>query len=52
VHNIGKGPKLEDRLFDFPITGHYRFPGSTGGTWSSTWLSAKSNHFLFSTDSL
>lgn len=25
VHNIGRGPKLEDRLFDFPITGHYRF---------------------------
>jgi uncharacterized protein len=25
IHNIGKGPKLEDRLFDFPITGHYRF---------------------------
>ena len=26
VHNIGRGPKLEDRLFDFPITGHYRYP--------------------------
>jgi len=25
VHNIGSGPKLEDRLFDFPITGHYRY---------------------------
>lgn len=25
VHNIGAGPKLEDRLFAFPITGHYRF---------------------------
>lgn len=25
VHNIGRGPKMEDRLFDFPITGHYRF---------------------------
>ncbi len=25
VHNIGRGPKLEDRLFEFPITGHYRF---------------------------
>ena len=25
VHNIGAGPKLEDRLFDFPLTGHYRF---------------------------
>jgi uncharacterized protein YijF (DUF1287 family) len=25
VHNIGRGPKLEDMLFDFPITGHYRY---------------------------
>ncbi|MBT4290741.1 MAG: DUF1287 domain-containing protein [Deltaproteobacteria bacterium] len=25
VHNIGIGPKLEDMLFDFKITGHYRF---------------------------
>jgi uncharacterized protein YijF (DUF1287 family) len=28
VHNIGQGPKIEDRLFEFPLTGHYRFaPG-------------------------
>jgi hypothetical protein len=26
VHNIGAGPKLEDMLFEYPITGHYRFP--------------------------
>ena len=25
VHNIGAGPKLEDMLFDFKITGHYRY---------------------------
>ncbi|MGF1593921.1 MAG: DUF1287 domain-containing protein [Kiloniellaceae bacterium] len=25
VHNIGAGPKLEDVLFDWPITGHYRW---------------------------
>lgn len=25
VHNIGRGPQLEDMLFRFPITGHYRF---------------------------
>jgi uncharacterized protein YijF (DUF1287 family) len=25
VHNIGSGPKLEDRLFEFPLTGHYRY---------------------------
>lgn len=28
VHNIGSGPELENMLFDFPITGHYRFAGS------------------------
>ena len=25
VHNIGQGPRHEDRLFEFPLTGHYRF---------------------------
>ncbi len=25
VHNIGRGPKLEDVLFAYPITGHYRY---------------------------
>lgn len=25
VHNIGSGPQLEDMLFDYKITGHYRF---------------------------
>lgn len=25
VHNIGQGPKLEDMLFDYKITGHYRY---------------------------
>ncbi len=25
VHNIGQGPQCEDRLFEFPLTGHYRF---------------------------
>ena len=25
VHNIGRGPKLEDKLFAYPITGHYRY---------------------------
>ena len=26
VHNIGQGPAVEDALFEFPITGHYRYP--------------------------
>jgi len=25
VHNIGAGPVLEDMLFSYPITGHYRY---------------------------
>jgi uncharacterized protein YijF (DUF1287 family) len=25
VHNIGSGPKLENMLFSYPITGHYRY---------------------------
>lgn len=29
VHNIGAGPKLEDVLFDWPMTGHYRVNDTT-----------------------
>lgn len=25
AHNIGRGPKLEDMLFAYPISGHFRF---------------------------
>jgi hypothetical protein len=25
VHNIGRGPEVEDLLFAYPITGHYRY---------------------------
>ena len=28
VHNIGRGPKREDVLFDWKITGHYRYDPS------------------------
>jgi hypothetical protein len=27
VHNIGRGPKMEDVLFDWKIIGHYRYYG-------------------------
>lgn len=27
VHNIGAGPRMEDGLLDYPITGHYRYDG-------------------------
>lgn len=30
VHNIGEGPKMEDVLFNWKITGHYRYFGPTG----------------------
>ena len=29
-HNIGEGPKMEDVLFDWKITGHYRYFGPKG----------------------
>ena len=32
VHNIGGGPQLEDMLFEYPITGHYRYYGGKVGT--------------------
>ncbi len=25
IHNIGRGPEVEDMLFRYPITGHYRY---------------------------
>ncbi len=28
VHNIGRGPKMEDMLTVYPITGHYRYEGT------------------------
>jgi uncharacterized protein YijF (DUF1287 family) len=28
LHNIASGPKIEDKLFYFPILGHYRFDGT------------------------
>ena len=27
VHNIGRGPEVEDMLFAFPVTGQYRYRG-------------------------
>lgn len=32
VHNIGDGPKLEDQLFAFKITGHYRYTDEDSST--------------------
>jgi uncharacterized protein len=29
LHNIGRGPQIEDALFDWKIIGHYRYYGST-----------------------
>lgn len=27
VHNIGRGPEVEDMLFDYPVTGRYHYRG-------------------------
>lgn len=32
IHNIGAGARLEDVLFAFDITGHYRFSGAASAT--------------------
>lgn len=29
VHNIGDGTQMEDILFEFPITGHFRYPAAS-----------------------
>lgn len=26
VHNIGQGPQINNILFEYPVTGHYRYP--------------------------
>ncbi len=31
VHNIGRGPQMEDVLFNWKIIGHYRYVGETPG---------------------
>jgi uncharacterized protein YijF (DUF1287 family) len=36
VHNIGAGPRLEDVLFAFEITGHYRYRGPAGAAGASS----------------
>lgn len=36
VHNIGQGPKMEDVLFNWKITGHYRYFGPKASTTGAT----------------
>ena len=33
LHNIGRGPQIEDVLFDWKIIGHYRYFGPKGSKW-------------------
>ena len=40
IHNIGSGAKEEDRLFDFPITGHYRITTKQSSNQASKTLGA------------
>lgn len=35
VHNIAEGPKMEDVLFRFPMSGHYRYYGNMRNTGST-----------------
>jgi len=32
VHNFGRGPQMEDVLFDWKIIGHYRYLGERTGS--------------------
>jgi len=41
VHNIGRGPQLEDMLFKYPITGHYRYYGKMGSGLHSSRLNQR-----------
>jgi len=41
VHNIGSGPKSEDILFTYPITGHYRYQPSTIESFHETQFSGR-----------
>jgi len=34
IHNIGAGTREEDRLFEFPITGHFRVPATATNRWT------------------
>lgn len=29
AYNIGRGPEIQDMLFEYPITGHYRYNGES-----------------------
>jgi hypothetical protein len=44
VHNIGQGPKMEDVLFDWKITGHYRYFGPLGRPTVANASPARPNH--------
>lgn len=37
IHNIGRGTREENRLFEFPLTGHYRLSPMTAAT--DEWMS-------------
>ena len=42
VHNIARGPEIEDILFRFPISGHYRYtPAHMGKTSQRTYITSK-----------
>jgi uncharacterized protein YijF (DUF1287 family) len=40
VHNIAQGPQMEDILFRFPITGHYRYTSAHVGNSTQTYYAS------------
>lgn len=45
VHNIARGPELQDMLFAFPITGHYRYtPANMGNIPNGIYTQNNSSH--------
>lgn len=40
LHNIGQGPRIEDVLFEWKITGHFRYYGSGSKNWPAAFTSA------------
>ncbi len=41
VHNIARGPQMEDVLFRFPITGHYRYTSAHVGNSPQTYYASR-----------
>lgn len=53
VHNIANGPQIEDILFRFPISGHYRYtPNHMGNIPKATYVSTRQPKGMSNTDAM